>query len=635
MLKTIFPLAFEGIKRRRRQSLLIFFVLLISFTFAIILLSYTSSIADTNSLLRLDTYGSWYGVITDGVDSDLEYLENADFVDDVGTSINYGKASVIVGGISQGSLEIGTADEDLVEMGINLESGSMPDATNEIAIESATLSEINYNIGGTITLQFAFYYDQYQEEAVTVERTFKIVGAISEYTGLWSVDSTLNTAIITEEAMAGIVAEAESQIGENMYYTHDTTYFFTVKSGMESSVESNVNKYLYSIREGSSFRTVSINPVTEMETEAAQTNIVYLALILAITILAVVMIYILQMQVEVKCIVRFRSIGGSKGQLRLLILIETLMLAIPAIILGILLGLLGIRIVLGLSVYSGSVDIAVSVPWSSLMEALALWIVGILAVRMITFQVALATPLTGRMGMQRSKAKLVGGFRRALIMLMATLLCVSAVFTTVNIAEPASEYNYWSSLWSYYLCENQTLLVNQTPYVSDYEDMFLSVPGVSDLIGFNSFTAVVSSSDDSVITMYGMAVAMDWEDIEKYADTTGVDREAFENGETVIVQIVSSSNTSGYNPTDSSEITLSVAYGYDYTEDSLLRQLYPDTYLSLDMATVTVNVDSIQVIDREDTLVSVLETDLAEDNWLENMAYYVICSNSVIQNLVN
>ncbi|MCD7771441.1 MAG: ABC transporter permease [Oscillospiraceae bacterium] len=638
MLKTIFPLAFEGIKRRKRQSILIFFVLLVSFTFAIILLSYTSSIAETNSQLRLDTYGSWYGAISDGIDGDLEYLESTDFVDDVGTSVNYGKASVMVMQYAMDDVVIGTADDSLIDMGINLESGSMPDATNEIAIESATLSEIDYNIGGTITLQFVFYTDEYQEEAVTVERTFKVVGAISEYTGLWSVDCTLNSAIITKEAMAEIVAEAEAQLGENMYYTHDTTYFFTVKSGMESSVESDVNKYLYSIREGSSFRTVTINPVTEMESEAAQTNMVYLGLILAITILAVVMIYILQMQVEVKRIVRFRSIGGSKGQLRFLILTENLMLAVPAMILGILFGLLGIRIVLGVSVYSGSVDIAVSMPWSSLIEALALWIVGILAVRMITFQVALATPLVGRMGLQRSKAKLVGGFRRALIMLMATLLCVSAVFTTVNIAEPASEYNYWSSLWSYYICQQDGIPVSKLENVSDYEDLILSAPGISDFIGFNSFDAIVTSTDDgSVINIDGRVIAMEWEDIEKYVDTKGVDREAFESGESVIVQVVSTSYIANNSTFDYSDITLSVAYEYESVERSMLSMYDPDSLLNSELATVTVDIDSLQIIDREDTLVSQLETDrLGEYKFtLETLVYYVICSNSVIQNLVN
>ncbi|MCD7726312.1 MAG: hypothetical protein LUI12_12310, partial [Clostridiales bacterium] len=154
MFKTIFGLAFQGVKRRRRQSLLIFFVLLVSFTFAIILLSYTTSIAETNSQLRLDTYGSWYGAITDGVDGDLEYLEGEDFVDEVGTSVNYGSASVMVGGLSQGSLKIGTADESLVDMGIRLESGHMPSGSDEIAIEAASLNEVGYgaNTGSSITM---------------------------------------------------------------------------------------------------------------------------------------------------------------------------------------------------------------------------------------------------------------------------------------------------------------------------------------------------------------------------------------------------------------------------------------------------------------------------------------------------
>ncbi|MCD8005768.1 MAG: hypothetical protein LUF29_02160 [Oscillospiraceae bacterium] len=639
MFKTIFGLAFEGIKRRKRQSLLIFFVLLVSFTFAIILLSYTSSIAETNSQLRLDTYGSWYGAITDGIDSDLEYLESEDWVEDVGTSVNYGSASVMVSYMVTGSVDVGTVDESLVDMGIRLESGHMPNDVDEIAIESATLSEINYNVGSSITLQFVFYNED-ETQGVTIERTFRIVGAVSEYTGLWTVDSTLNTAIISEESMADIVAEAELRLRNSEYivYTHDKTYFFTVKSGMESTAESDVNRYLYSVREGSSFRTVSINPVVDMETEAAQTNMVYLALILAITILAVVMIYILQMQVEVKRIVRFRSIGGSKGQLRLLILIETLMLAIPAVVLGILLGFLGVKLLLGVSVYSGSVDVAVSIPWNYLFMALALWIVGILAVRMITFQVALATPLTGRMGMQRSKNKVVVSFRRVLIMLMATLLCVSAVFTTINIAEPASEYNYWASRWSYYICQQDGIPVSELANTSDYEDLILSAPGISDFVGFNNFDAIVTSTDDgSLIDIDGRVIAMEWEDIKKYVDTKGVDREAFENGESVIVQVVSSSYIANNSTFDYSDITLSVAYEYEFVDRSMLEMYEPDTLLNSELATVTVDIDSLQIIDRENTLVSLLETDRLGDYkfTLETLDYYVICSNSVIQNLIN
>ncbi len=270
--------------------------------------------------------------------------------------------------------------------------------------------------------------------------------------------------------------------------------------------------------------------------------------------------------------------------------------------------------------------------------ALALWIVGILLVRMITFQVALSTPLVGRMGMQRSKSKLVGGFRRALILLMATLLCVTAVFTTINIAEPASEYSYWSSLWSYYICQQDGIPVSKLENVSDYEDLILSAPGISDFIGFNSFDAIVTSTDDgSLINIDSRVIAMEWEDIEKYVDTKGVDREAFENGESVIVQVVSTSYIANNSTFDYSDITLSVAYEYEIVERYMLSMYDPDSLLNSELATVTVDIDSLQIINREDTLVSQLETDRLGDYkfTLETLDYYVICSNSVIQSLVN
>ncbi len=664
MLKTMFSLAFESIKRRKRQSLLIFFVLLVSFTFAIILLSYTSSVAETNSQLRYDTYGSWYGAISNGIDSDLEYLESSEWVDEVGTSVNYGSASVMVGGLSQGSLKIGTADESLIDMGINLESGRMPESTNEIAIEAASLNEAGYGAttGSNITMQWTFKNDS---NSVTVERTFNVVGVISEYTGLWDIDATLNTAIISEEAMADILAEAEKALGEITNLSTETTYFFTVKSGMESGVETDVNKYLYNTREGSTIRICTINSVLKMESEAAQTNMVYLVLILAITILAVVMIYILQMQVEVKRIVRFRSIGGSKWQLRFLILLETLMLAIPAILHGILLGFLGIKLLLSVSVYSGSVDVAVSIPWNYLLTALALWLVGIVAVRMITFQVALSTPLTGRMGMQRGKSKLVGGFRRALIMFMSTLLCISLLFTTVNLAEPVSEYTYWTSLWSYYISEmDGTFLRNEysLPDLSEYEAEFLALEGVTDFVGFNDFYAYVTTSDeesgDSVVV-----ITMDWDDLQRYVDTTGIDQEAYESGESVIVQIAADKMDGTYYemeainvstgetvtlsmteseavsvvPEENSDITISI----DYNHFDSYHSAHGDTTLdesifeSSGLVSVDVNIGVVQLIESDETLVSLLQYDRSDRYSIENRNYYIICALPVLQEIVD
>ncbi|MCD7784141.1 MAG: ABC transporter permease [Oscillospiraceae bacterium] len=641
MFKTLLGLAFEGIRRRKRQSLLIFLVLLISFTFAIILLSYTTSIAETNTQLRLDTYGSWYGAIMDGVDSDLEYLESEDWVDEVGVSVNYGTASVTVSDSPVGSVEVGTVNDALTDMGITLESGKMPTSSSGIAIEAATLEELNCGLGGKITLQFVLY-DEYGIFAM-VERDFKIVGVINEYTRLWDVDSTLNNAIISEEAMEDILAEAKGSLAGSEIANAETTYFFTVNS-TDSNIESLVNKFLYQSREGLTVRTVTINQVVGMETEAAQTNLVYLWLVLAITILAVVMIYILQMQVEVRRIVRFRSIGGSKGQLRVLILIETLMLAIPAVLFGILLGFLGIKALLAVNVYSGSTEIIVSIPWNYLGMALALWIAGILLVRMITFQVALATPLTGRMGIQRSKNRVVVGFRRVLVMLMATLLCVSVIFTTVNIGEPLSEYNYWTSRWSYFICEkdNGTNLAGsfQLPDLSEYKDQFLSAPGISDFVGMNRFYALVGT-DESDTTSSAVVITMDWDDVQKFADTTGVDQKAYESGESVIVQVVSGSRSETNAPAESSDMTIYIDYEKitEYHSSSPFYRISPVlTSSSLEsdgLVSVNVNAGAVQVVESDETLVSVLEYDRAGRYSLEGYTYYVICSLPVLQNLVD
>ncbi|MCD8344543.1 MAG: FtsX-like permease family protein [Oscillospiraceae bacterium] len=647
MFKTIFSLAFQGIKRRRHQSLLIFFVLLVSFTFAIILLSYTSSIAETNTQLRYDTYGWWYGAITDTNESTKEYLKSTEWIDEVGTSVNYGSASVMVANMPMGSLAIGTADDNLADMGINLESGHLPNSSGQIAVEAAALSEVGYgtSTGSTITLQWSFaYYDAETGKiySTTVEREFTIVGVIKEYTSLWNVDCTLNSAIITEEDMADIIAEAEEILGGSVALVPETNYFFTVKSGTESDIEDGLaalDRFLFANRVGYDLRFVTINSVIGVEEEVAETNMVYLILILAITVLAVVMIYILQMQSDVRRIVRFRSIGASKWQIRFLILTETLLLAVPAIIFGIGLGFLGIQGLLKLSVYTGSTTIVVSIPWNYLLLALVLWIVGILAVRMITFQVALATPLTGRMGMQRSKTRLLFWFRRALIMLMATIMCISVVFSTINIAKPLDEYNYWSSQWSYYLSRYSLYSSRgdfSLPDLSGYEEKFLSVDGVTDFVGFDHYYALTTDSNGNNLS--AVVITMDWDDLQKYVDTTGVDQEAYESGESVIIQANTTSLAAMNPPELNSDLTISIDYEYlDGYDDSISKSpALNESILESDgLVSVSANVGAVQLVESGETLISKIQYSRSDTFSLAKYSYFVICSIPLVQDIVD
>ncbi len=637
MFKTIFGLAFEGIRRRKRQSLLIFSVLLVSFTFAIVIICYSSSISATNSQLRADTYGTWYGAITSGVDTDREYLEISEWLDELSASVNYGTAYHEVQGLHYGSSStIGTVDSSFEDMGIVVD-GRLPQKSGEIAIEEATLSSLQYGatLGQTIYITKTIIDDNGEIQYITKE--FTLVGIISEYTRLWDVNCTLNNIIVTEEDMLAYYTEAGASLSS---IETETTYFFTIKSGYGDTVETEINKYLWDSREGTKVRVVTINFAIELENEAEAVNTFYIWLILAITLLAVVMIYILQMQSEVRRIVRFRSIGASKGQLRLLIFLETMILCIPAMILGVLLGTLGIRAVLALSVYTGSVDIAVSIPWNYLALVVAFWILGVLAVRLLTFQVALATPLSGRMGMQTNKNKLFKNFRSALIMLMATMLCVSVVFSAINIAEPLSEYNYWTSKWSYYVAITGRYNNNENTMSSEDIALISEVPGVSDVVSATQFQALVTDENGTI--QQATVFIMDSEDAKKFVSTKGVDMTAYENGESVIIQIASDGDAVASEV--GTAITVSIDYDYLTTPSTNLHSYYKaeDEFLTEDnlnstgLVNVTSTVGSSQVVERSDILPYKIECYEYSytGSTFDDSDYFIIASKAFLQNIL-
>ena len=87
----LWPLARQGIFRRRRSSLLLFLVLLLSFAFAVMMLSVMGSMNRTNIEYLKNTYGAWHGAIPDGKDSDRAFLERRDWLDRLGESVNYGQ----------------------------------------------------------------------------------------------------------------------------------------------------------------------------------------------------------------------------------------------------------------------------------------------------------------------------------------------------------------------------------------------------------------------------------------------------------------------------------------------------------------------------------------------------------------
>ncbi|MCD7823732.1 MAG: ABC transporter permease [Oscillospiraceae bacterium] len=612
-------------KRRKRQSLLIFAVLTISFAFAIMLLSYSSSISSTNSQLYSDTFGTWYAsFISEDEASDREYLESNDWLDDIGVSVNYGyisKVSEFEGlydnlSFSGASLSLGTVDESLIGMGIQMQSGRMPEKSGEIAVESSMLSTLGLgsSLGQKVQLIVKFTANEHQFETV---KEFTLVGVISSYSSIWSVSGTLNNVIVTEDFIEELWEDATSSVYEayrdSLERTTDITMFFSVNEGMEKNVQSKVSSYLVSNHSSTRTRRLSVNTAVALDEENAEVNGFYVWLILAATLLAVVIIYVLQMQTEVKRIVRMRSLGGSKGQLRLLILVETMLLCIPAMIAGVALGCLGLWGLLRISSYTGSASIIINIPWNYLLISAGLWIAGVLIIRMITFQIALSTPLTGRMVMQRRKSKFYLKFRHALVMLMSIVLCVSVVFTAFSLAKPLYSYNDWASKWSYFIWSSNWLST-EGQITEELMSSVGLVEGISDVDGLANFYAQITS--DSGESEYMSVFVIDSDELGNYADLSKIDTESYDNGETIIIQYMDVEKAkryyqanyyssiefpeislSGYNADDRFEAGETVTVSINYRDSfysSLPDSVDPESESAINISAIIGNIEEIE-----------------------------------------
>lgn len=535
-MKNIFSLAFQGIRRRKRQTLLVVSILTISFAFAVMMISYTSSIAATNLEYRSEVYGTWYGMIPIGYDGDAEFLEGTEGIDEVGVSVSYATVST-----SNTSYSIGTIDENFTSMGPTLLEGRLPESSGEIAMEANLLSALGYDytLDQFIPLEIVFEYETDEgTEYVEVKKVFTLCGVISSYTNIWGLTNVdLNSAVIISEDAESLYAQANNN-ADGEIDAPVTSYFFTVSDDQADSVKITVNAYLKDTRDVSSEQSIKVNTMVTVTKTEADYNTVYVALIFVVAIIAVIVIYILQMQSEVRRIVRLRSLGGTKGQLRLLIATETLMLTIPSLIIGTLLGSFGIWLLLKLSVFSGSVNVVVSIPMQVLMIAALAWILGIFAVRFVTIQVAFSTPLTGTMGMQVGKKRFYARFQKALILLMATAFCGTVIFTAFILQRPISIYSFFSNSRDYSVGYGESEITTASYKVTDIttDDVINieSVPGIDYVRAFSGLVADLTAGNTSqgMVSMLMIDSSQDWSEL---FDMTGVDLEAFENGDQILI----------------------------------------------------------------------------------------------------
>ena len=576
----LWPLAWQGIRRRRRSSILLFLVLTLSFAFAVMMLSVMGSMNRTNIEYLKNTYGAWHGAIPDGKDSDRAFLERRDWLDRLGESVNYGqvRGTTPVSGV-------GSVDETFLELGrIRLDEGRLPEQPGEIAMEADLLVALGYEPAVRQTVSVPMMIPQAEDPTsfLLVVRDFVLTGVLHEYAHLWILENNvqnrlLNSALILPEDGEAILAEAQAMADEyqsGLVRPPLTSYFYTPLEGMEERLRAEVDAHMAETRGAAEDRRGCVNVSAGAAYAATDYNTFYVGLILVIALLAVVAVYLLELQSDVRRVVRLRSIGASKTQIRRLLLLETVLLAVPAVALGTALGAAGTVGLLRLLVFSGSVEIVVDIPWSAVAAALALWIFGVGLMRLLTFQLAVRTPMTGRMVLETKQRRRVHKLQRVFAWGLSMALCLVATYSILEYQLPWVLYTYYSGQHAYsvYRTESSPLFAaGEVPGVMTAEEteLLLEIPGVTGQMGITCLSCrlrgeTVEEQDAQVYVVD----AAQWMERNGAPFFDGVDLDAYRRGELAVLVVAVQQDGTAYFTTEIQEKNAEgeTVYSYETTE---------------------------------------------------------------------
>lgn len=689
MKKDLWELSIQGIKGRKRSSILLLAVLILSFSVAVISLSVTESMNKTNEEYRFDTHGTWYGAVIYGEEEDETFLKGSEWIDQCGITRNYG---VFYSGGSM--VGIGTIDDTFRDIGrIRLQDGSFPGSADEIAMEASVLSGLGYDyeLGQEITLNIGFCAEG---EIVYAQKTYILCGVLKAYTQLWGTVSVkdgsvlLSSAVVTEEAGEELLLLADEVIdGYNEALIreaeeNDTTetvslltadrivpqYYFTVKEGMEEEMERQVNTYLEKTRDVSVLEaraetnpalnqnqplSVKINRIVYDVGGDVSYAYVYVILTYAAALLAVLCIYTIQMQKQVKQIALFRSIGITKRQLRWISFFETLSLCLPSGAVGMVCGGIGVYFLLRFLVYTGSVNIQVSIPFAAIFLLILFWTLGIFAMRILVLQIALRQPLTGRMMMSWSRARRVQKWRKAEITILSALFCGTVFFTGM---ESLGNVIWFQSL------NHEADYVMYTKNVSTYEDLeetsvllkerleaYRQITGVDWVNGYSQMSVYLDNGEIRNSTYFktyvkaNAALGATNPDVtflysvpeEEWGHFFGKtrkdpDMEAFREGEMVFVSFDTNSSGELYLRTFEEEKAEDFLY-FDYDDIGLKEG---------DEIRFTVRgmeiEDSMLKEEKETGMISVKVGDILPDGvpGIESGSYTILCSEQFLENVL-
>ena len=534
-------IARKGLKGKKRSSLYLFLVCFLSVAFAVVNVSITGSLNKTREELRYDTYGEWDAAIYSPEPLSVSKDEH---IQDCGTAQVYGK---LLDGGETVLTGIGTLDESLLAIGrIAVQSGKFPTEDDEIAIEADILSDLGYDyeLGQTLTLRIL------NREEEVVDRKYTLCGVLREYTDLWSTGTEKVT-----RAGACVTADAAKEIGGVCSYQ----YFL--------SAEGEEGYPLYKELKGSYAHVVE-NTAANGQIAEEEYHYFNLVLILFTTLVAVIVIYSIQIKEQTRSIRLFRIIGVTKKQLSQIIFYETMVILLPAAAGGVAVGSLATWGLLRVLMEQSTGDFYIAIPAVLIAGILMLWFGAVFGTRFLIFHYALRGRLSAherfllRADRRQRKQKQLGLLILSSASVLAALFCYGESLAPVYIDDT------WSKMSSYGITKGE-----QNDYISDkYIENVKCFPGIEEVVAWrnlavtlefpdmekNPFRALLAQNfygprpwegaEDSYgenmsaagsegLWCYVYGVAEDnWDQFFRYVDDE-IDWEKFRNGEAVLLYI--------------------------------------------------------------------------------------------------
>lgn len=172
-------IALSGMKGRKKDTLLLAFVVILSFIFTIIATIFHASSEETKYQQRISMYGSWEAAYLNVEKDTQKRLKELPEVDNLGVSRLLGKSTTLG--------TVGTINKELEGLGaFQMYEGRMPEDENEIALELDQLSYFSQDIkvGDTIPVEVVIpIYSRPELEAIK-ERVYEVIPEIEEKWGI-------------------------------------------------------------------------------------------------------------------------------------------------------------------------------------------------------------------------------------------------------------------------------------------------------------------------------------------------------------------------------------------------------------------------------------------------------------------